>query len=150
MEGISKINDYFYKDEITNDFKFDRELSIILEYIISAYICIKYNVISHRDKNDNIPQTYIFYKDINPKLFTEIYKKNIKCSPLMIYLLNNEYENLDYDKCLYAYPMTYKDLPNILKDIRNTDNIFFLKPNEFIDCDNSYQFYKGNYKINTI
>lgn len=150
IEGISKINGYFYKDEITTGLKFDRQLSIILEYLISAYICIKYNVISHRDKNDNIPQTYIFYKDINPKLFTEIYKKNIKCSPLMIYLLNNEYENLDYYKCLYAYPMTYKDLPNILKDIRNTDNIFFLKPNEFIDCDDSYQFYKGNYKINTI
>ena len=150
IEGISKINDYFYKDECTTGLKFDRELSIILEYVISAYICIKYNVISHRDKNDNIPQTYIFYKDINPKLFGEIYKKNAKCSPLMIYLLNNEYEKLDYYKCLYAYSMTYKDLHNILKNIRNTDNIFFLKPNEFIDCDDFYQFYKGNYKINTI
>ena len=65
IEGISKINDYLYKNEITNDFKIDRQVSITLEYIISAYICIKYNVISHRDKNDNIPQTYIFYKDIN-------------------------------------------------------------------------------------
>ena len=150
MEGISKINDYLYKDEITNDFKLDRQVSITLEYIISAYICIKYNVISHRDKNDNIQQTYIFYKDINPKLFSEISKKNAKCSPLTIYLLNNEYENLDIYKYLNTYSMTYKDLPNILKDIRNTDNIFFLKPNEFIDCDDFYQFYKGNYKINTI
>ena len=150
IEGISKINDYLYKNEITNDFKIDRQVSITLEYIISAYICIKYNVISHRDKNDNIPQTYIFYKDINPKLFCEIHKKNAKCSPLMIYLLNNEYENLDIYKYLNTYSMTYKDLHNILKNIRNTDNIFFLKPNEFIDCDDFYQFYKGNYKINTI
>ena len=150
IEGISKINGYFYKDEITTGLKFDRELSIILEYVISAYICIKYNVISHRDKNDNIQQTYIFYKDINPKLFCEISKKNVKCSPLTIYLLNNEYENLDIYKYLNTYSMTYKDLHNILKNIRNTDNIFFLKPNEFIDCDDFYQFYKGNYKISTI
>ena len=141
--------------------KFKRYLAIDLEFLIGTYICLKYKTNTF---SENFPIIiYNNYNDID--LLNKIYKLNLKTGCKIIFNVSNNiididahYENIDYNNdndilsyinhdtiFMNIYNITYDNFIKKLKLLNK--NIYCLNNDEYIDCKDSYNFIKGNYKI---
>lgn len=119
----------------------ERSISVFCETIIGIYI----NFIFDTDDFDVLRKDIIILNNINYK---QIYLCE-RLTPCNIYIFTNKPEEDELDKLNWDIRENFidnKQLKHIVNENKNR-NIIILKDNEYIDCKDSFEFYKGNYSI---
>lgn len=127
----------------------NRYLSVLGEYLIGLYIGIFYKPMNWN--NDFHKNTIVYHIKDKEQLF-KMYKLNVKTGTWNIVNICN-IKNFEYDdyvyKLLHLVNDTKEDIEIFNKEMSNS-NMIILKDNEYIDCEDSFEFTKGNYTIKTI
>lgn len=143
------LKDIDYKKEnlFNIDWYWSRGLAITSEILLGIFVNIKYNLSITSGYHFSIYDKYFISLDEcdiqNFEDFEKWYKINIKTGIVYFYVdinILNKLKNIGYDLSKFNYLYSSKPYVN-LKEIK-------LKINEKIECDDSIEFYKGNYTIN--
>lgn len=123
-----------------------RSLSVLFEMLIGLYVYLAFDIV---DDNPDKQYTIITCCD-NENDLNKIYKKNIKTGITAFFNFSDVI--LDMSKYDCQYLTLYKKDEYMNDEIKNLLNEahqipIFLKNNEYIECDDSFEFIKGNYTI---
>ncbi len=119
----------------------ERSIAVFCEFIIGIYI----NLIFDTDDFDVLRKDIIILNNINYK---QIYLCE-RLTPCNIYMFTNKPEEDELYKLNWDLRNNFidnKQLKYIVNENKDR-NIIILKDNEYIDCKDSFEFYKGNYSI---
>lgn len=140
------LKDIDYKKEniFNTDWYWQRAWSVTIEILLGIFVNLKYNI----NFTSNIYDKYYLVLDICKinnvpefiKKFDKWYKINIKTG-ITTFCVNENVINILKDNVdLHKYINVTTNIPNNLTEIK-------LKINEKILCEDSLEFHKGNYKI---
>lgn len=126
-------------NQLINVNGWERTIAVFCEVIIGIYI----NLIFDTDDFKVLKKDIIILNNINYK---QIYLCE-RLTPCNIYMFTNKLKEDELYKLNFDLKNNFIDNEQLKHIVNENKNIIILKDNEYIDCKDSFEFYKGNYSI---
>lgn len=142
----------------SDEFYATRSSGVLIEVLIGYFFgFLNYNLFDNRIFlcNDyvlsNKINSFIIYHIDDIDLLSILYKKNIKTGVQKIINITDKIDGFWEYKLLFLSLKKYDEEEHFKQECINENiNIIELKDNEYIDCEDSFNFSKGNYIIKTL